>query len=99
MYMTKIKTDKVLVDFKGNALKNGSEDLTIGDAIGVVLSGKTSNPTLSWTLGKRFSNDKEVELKIEDAAFLKEVIEKNDMWTSLVTGQLIELLDGTEEKQ
>lgn len=94
--MTTIKTDKVLMNFKGEPLKNRDEDLTIGTAISVVLSGKVSNPTLGWVLGKKFANDEEVDLKAEDVVFLKRELETQDVWTAVVTGQIIEILEGND---
>lgn len=67
--MTTIKTSAVLVDFSGNPLKEsateGSPDLTAGTALANILAGKTSNPSLSWGLGRKFATEKSVELKAE----------------------------------
>ncbi len=96
--MTKIQTSQKLNDFKGNPLKQGDQEMTVGDVIAIILSGKVSNPTLGYILGKKFANDKEVELKAEDAAFVKESVERNEMFTAIITGQLMEIIDGKEEK-
>lgn len=95
--MIKITTRQKLLDFKGQPLLQNDEPITIGTVVGICLSGKTTNPTLAWTLGKKFTNDKEVELKAEDVVFLKETLDKNDFWTSIVIGQVLEILDGTKE--
>lgn len=97
--MKTIKTDMILKTFKGEPLKNGPDDLTIGTVIGVALAGKTSNPTRAWLLGKRFASDKQVELKAEDVVFLKEVILASDSWFSIVQGQVIEILEGEQNKE
>lgn len=99
-----IKTNTVLTNFKGEPLKDGTKDLTIGNAISFVLGGKVSNPTLGWNLGKKFATDKEVELKAEDIVFIKkEIIEnatqKEGGWMSIVAGQIVEILEGTEESK
>ena len=93
--MTKIKTDYILKDFEGKEIKNGDNNLTVGSTIGIVLGAKTDNPTLAWTLGKKFYMQKEVELKAEDVVFIKNLLEKTDIWNSIVTGQLIEILEST----
>lgn len=95
--MKTIKTDRVLVNFKNEPLKNGEEDLTVGIAIASILGGKVSNPTLGWVLGKKFATEKTVDLKAEDVVFIKKEIEANDLWTGLVKGQIIELLEEKEE--
>lgn len=96
--MVKIKTNTVLKDFKGVPLKQGEQELTVGDAISIALGGKSSNPTLGYILGKKFANDKEVELKAEDVVFVKKTLEESEVWLGIVVGQIIELLEGNDEK-
>lgn len=89
-----IKTNKKLLDFFGKTLKDPDDvDLTIGNVIGNILSGVTSNRTLGWVLGKKFVQDKQVELKAEDIVFLKKEISENTTWTAIVVGQILEILD------
>lgn len=95
--MIKIKTNTALTNFKGEELKNGEHVLDVGTAVSMVLGGKVSNPTLGYTLGKKFANEKEVELKAEDVVFIKKELEAQELWNALVVGQLIELLDGKKE--
>lgn len=102
--MIKIKTNTVLTNFKGEALKDGNKDLTIGNAIAFVLGGKVSNPTLGWNLGKKFATDEEVELKAEDIVFIKKELNENASqkesgWTSIVVGQIIEMLENSKESK
>ncbi len=94
--MLKINTKEDLKSFKGDVLKNGENNLSIGEALAVVLSGKTSNPTLAWILGKKFACDDEVELKAEEVVFLKKELKDNNNWTSLVLGQILEILGEKE---
>jgi hypothetical protein len=96
--MITIKTGQVLRSFKGEPLKQGTDDLTVGYAISQVLGGKVSNPTLGWALGKKFATDKEVELKAEEVVFIKDTLNASDTWLAIVTGQLLDMLDGTKEK-
>lgn len=92
--MIKINCKQELVNFKGEVLKNGESNLIVGDAISAVLGGQSSNPTLAWILGKKFATEDSVDLKAEDVVFLKKEVSENKMWMSVVTGQLMELLDG-----
>jgi len=94
--MKTIKTKTVLVDFKGNPLKNGENDLTIGDVVSTVLGGKVSNPALGWQLGKKFATEEEVDLKAEEVVFIKKELEDNSKqggFFAVTVGQIIELLE------
>lgn len=90
--MKKVSTKIVLKDFKGESLKNGEKDLTIGDVVSTVLAGKSSNPTLAWSLGKKFATENEIDLKAEDIVFLKKEVEASEAWFAIVQGQVLEIL-------
>ena len=92
--MIKINTKTILVNFKGEFLKSGEENLTVGTAISLTLGGQVSNPTLGWVLGKKFATEDEVELKAEEVVFIKKELESQKSWTSIVSGQCIEILEG-----
>ena len=96
--MKTIKTNTKLVNYKGEVLKNGDDDVTIGSFISTVLAGQTNNPTLAWVLGKKFACDKTVDLKAEDIVFLKKELEGATGFTSMAIGQVIALLDSKDEK-
>lgn len=95
--MKTINTKQELVNFKGEPLKNGEENLTIGEVMAFTLSGKTTNQVLAWYLGKKFATEETVELKAEDIVFLKDTLKGSETYFSIVTGQLIEILDSSEE--
>lgn len=98
--MKTIKTNTVLKSFKGEPLKNGNEEVTIGMVVSTILGGKVSNPTLGWVLGKKFATEKEVDLKAEEVVFLKKEIEsENHSYTALATGQIIEILEAKDEEK
>ncbi len=97
--MKTIQTNTILKDFKGEPLKNGEQDLTIGVAISHVLGGQVSNPTLGWIFGKKFATDKEVDLKAEDVVFLKKELEATKSWSAIVVGQVIEILEAKDESE
>tara|TARA_R110000868_G_scaffold175724_1_gene412904 strand:+ start:2164 stop:2463 length:300 start_codon:yes stop_codon:yes gene_type:complete len=96
--MKTINTKTELLNFKGDPIKNGPDDtLKVGVVLSTILGGKVSNPTLGWTLGKKFATEDEVDLKAEDVVFLKKELENNGKseqgFTAVVTGQIIEMLD------
>lgn len=91
--MIKINTKTVLKNLKGETLKDGSgEEFTVGNTVCSILSANRDKPHRSYVMAKNFT-EKEVELKAEDVVFLKSVIEKNELFTSLISGQLIEILE------
>lgn len=92
--MIKINTKIELKNFKGDALKDSSNEVfTTGNVLTNILSGSRENPYRSYILAKKFATDDEVELKSEDVLFLKKCIESNILFTALITGQIIELLE------
>lgn len=92
--MKTIKTKVCLKDLKGDNLKDSSEqDFTLGTVLSVILSGQVSNPTLGYVLAKKFATEDEVDLKAEDIVFIKKELEDNKMFTALVIGQVIEILE------
>lgn len=99
-----IKTDIKLVNFKGEVLKSNKEDVVVGDFMAEVLAMHSENPSRCWQLGKKFATEKEVELKAEDVVFLKDALVKASTGerahkNALACGQVIELIDGKEEKK
>jgi len=103
--MIKIDTNIPLLDLKGQTLKDSAkEEYTIGKVISVVLSGRVSNPHRGYMLAKKFATEDVVELKVEDAAFIKEELEKNGKDTqfgfaAIVIGQALEIIDGGEDSK
>lgn len=102
--MLRLKTSRILVDFKGNPIKaeDGNPAL-LGRIISNVLAGKTSNPTRSWVLGKKFATEKFVDLLAEDVVFLKAELQalstSPEGWmNSLLCGQILEILDSEGDK-
>ena len=101
--MKTIKTNTVLKTFKGEPVKDGDKDLTIGAMLSFILGGKVSNPAFGWQFGKKFATEKEVELKAEDVVTLikeiKDYSARDGASGALVTGQLIDMLDGKDEEE
>lgn len=103
--MKTIKTNKAVVDFKGNAIE-GSDGvmLTVGNQIANILSIHNENPARCWQLGKAFATEKEVELKAEDVVFLKKAIEQASTGdkrtiTAILAGQILEELDSSDKEE
>lgn len=104
--MLKLKTNQVFKEFDGRDLKDATgKSIEVGMLLGNAISGVgCSNPSLGWVLGKKLATEKEVELKAEEVVFLKGEVDRvskgDKAWLSgLMAGQLIEILDGKEEKK
>lgn len=105
--MKTINTKRVLKSFKGDDLKADDENIVFGTVLSNILGGRTTNPSLAWVLGKMFATEKTVDLKAEEVVYLKQTIEdavkvspENGGWlTSLIAGQLIEILEEKETEK
>jgi len=99
--MLKFDTKIVLKTLKGEVIKDDTGEVTAALVISNILSGQTTNPARAYQLAKKFATEDIVDLKAEDVVFIKEQVEgaaKQSM-SSLVAGQLLELLDGAEDKK
>lgn len=93
----KIKTDTKLLTLKGEEIKDeDKKPVTISKVITEVLTFVQghSNPQRCFLLAKKFATEKEVELKAEDVVFIKKVLEESKGLSALVSGQIIEMLEG-----
>lgn len=107
--MKTINTKQVLVNLKGEPLKNtgSNTDITIGQILSNVMGGRVMNPSLGWQLGKKFATEDTVELKAEEVVFVIKEIERVSIgddvevfWmNTILAGQLIEILDGKAEEK
>lgn len=101
--MKTIHTKYILKKMDGTDWENPQEGkITIGYLLTNILSGKTSNPTRAWLLGKRIATEDIVDLLAEDVVFIKQEIEKNatahdGFLTTIGAGQIIEILDAKED--
>lgn len=89
---------------KGDPLENEErKPVLLGVVLSNVLGGKTQNPSLAWNLGRKFATQKQVELLAEEVVFVKSEVTalgtNPEGWLSgLLTGQILNILDGKEEK-
>lgn len=67
----------------------------VGQIISAILKGRSQSPDplKDWSLALRFWNENEVTLDIADTAFLKEAIRTTKTFNSIVTGQLLAILE------
>lgn len=101
--MLKLNTKYQLRNFAGKPLADNETGATIvlGTLLANILGGKTSNPTLSWVLGKKFATEEFVDLKAEEVVFVKDEVlklgtlpaQQGGWLTGLLCGQIMSILD------
>ncbi len=93
-----IKTNAVLVDLKGNELKQGPDNFTVGEALGLILTNAQEQGKFKlYTLAKKFTTDESVDLDVADLALVKRLVEADKSLNTLVDGQLLDILEGLEK--
>lgn len=100
--MITIDSKLVLLNLRNEPLKQSDgTELTVGGVVSNMLSGKVESAQRGFQLAKKFALDDVVELKAEDVVFIKTHIEKEskkeDGWNAIVTGQLLEIMDGVPQ--
>ena len=102
----KIKTDTILVGLDGKYIPISIDSplpFSIGKAIANLLTipkkgGKKFEPFKSYELAKKFYNNPEVEVDKADFAVLKEIVEKDENYSALIIGQILEQFENIKEK-
>jgi hypothetical protein len=94
----KIKANQALKNLKGEVLKNGDAEVTIGEALGNILLGsKTGGKMKLFNLAQKLSNQKEVEVDSSDLALIKQAAESDETYSNLVSGQVLDYLSTIKE--
>ncbi len=90
----KIDTKKVLVDLSGKALKNGTEELTLGEAVANILAtAKVGGAMKLYSMAQKFYSEDSIDLDTADLALLKSSVEATDIYLNLVKGQILVILN------
>lgn len=99
--MISIETGKQLINLKGDPLKDGSGEIyTIGTATGAVLSSDQAGGKMKlYILASRFAKDDVVELDEADFSLVKTCIERTQIFTPLISGQLLMLIEAMESAE
>lgn len=88
----KINTKEFIKNLKGD-----NSDLTIGDAIGgILIASEAGGKMKMYVLAQKFANDDVVEVDSADLSLIKQSVEATKVYTNLVSGQLLVLLEGNK---
>lgn len=91
--MIKINPEQKLLDLKGEVIKEGTVEISIGLLIANTLGTTVSDsPLRSYQLARRFSEGKPVELKAEDEVFIKAQLLQSKL-SPLYIGQVLEIFE------
>ena len=96
----KIQTNQILKDFSDKPIKlndHDDENLTLGKAIAQILIhprvDKKMDIVKSYVLAGKFYKENEVEIDEADFSNLIETIKLGDLYSPLISGQIIILLN------
>lgn len=99
----KLKTNTVLKSLKGEAFKDGADDLTVGIALSNILDydkDKTGGKYKLFILAKKLMESKEIDIDAADLGILKKAVDSTEAYRSnILLGSLIEVLDGVKDKK
>lgn len=90
----KIKTNQVLTNLAGKPLQEDNVEVTLGMVMSASLLNheQETDQKQAYGLARRILNEPEVDLKIEEIAFVKERLKASKLST-LIIGQALTLLD------
>ena len=96
----KIDTKKILVNLKGENLKNDKDEpVTVGDAIGnIIITSDIGGKMKMYVLAKKFVSEKEVDVDDADLLMIKDSIEKSKVYNALVCGQILQLIEASKKE-
>ena len=89
--MKTIETKKILVNFKGEDLKTETgASLTVGETLSnIVISDKVGGKLKCFSLARRLYNEPLLELDESDFKLIEDCVNRCEMYSNLVTGQLL----------
>lgn len=95
----KINTTQTLKSLKGENLKTPSgETFTVGEALGNILtSSETGGKFKLFTLAHKIANEDSVDVDGADLRLIKDSVESTKVYSALVSGQLLEILEEKKE--
>ncbi len=90
----KINTKTVFKDLSGKELKDGNEPLTLGIAIAnILLTSKVNGKMKMFVLAQDFYNKESMEVDQADLSIIKKAAEETEGYNTIVTGQLLLILE------
>lgn len=90
---------KIQAKNKIKGLDGKDLDLTVGQAISnILVSSETGGKMKLFVLAQKFYNDNVVDIDAADVELTKNTIESSKVYTALVSGQLLVLIDSLKDE-
>ena len=91
----KINTKAILTNFEGKPLLNEDKtEVTVGEALSsVLINAKHGGKMKIFVLAEKIYKEPEVEVDTADLSLIKDACEKSEIFTVLVLGQLLKILE------
>lgn len=95
-----IPAGKILTNLKGEPLKDGEDDVTLGSALANMLLGAQEGGKMKlYSLAQEVYKGKNLEVDAADLALIKGVVEKSGTYSALVSGQILLALEEVSSKK
>lgn len=96
-----IKTNTKITNLKGDAIRTSDEgDVTLGLAIAnILLSAKDGGKMKMFSLAQKAYKDNSLEVDAADLALIKRSVESTEVYTNLISGQVLLLLEDVKEEE
>lgn len=92
--MKKINLDQVLIDLKGEEIKDGENGFTMGKALAnIMLASKEGGKMKLYILGTKFYTGGNAELDASDFSLVLKTVKASEAYGSLIVGQVETILE------
>lgn len=89
-----IPTKTVLKDLSGKELPNNDGTATVGSVIANILTQSTEGSKMKlFALAQKAYNDKTLDVDEADLNLIKKMVDESRVYTTLITGQVLLLLE------
>lgn len=91
----KINSKTTLKTLKGEAIKGAQDqDFTLGEAVSNILaSTETGGKLKLFILAQKFATEDTIDVDTADLGLIKSSVENSKAYTTLVTGQILQILE------
>lgn len=94
----KIQTGKKVLTLKGEAYKQGDEELLVGHVIAEALAGdRTGGKMKMYLLAQRAYEQKELDVDAADLKLIKTSVEQCTTYNNVIVGQVLAELEEVKE--
>ena len=90
----KINASEKVLNLKGEAFKNGTDEVTIGQVVSDILSvSKAGGKMKMYAMAQKFYDGGEVDLDAADVGVVKNALETTEGYSNVVIGFILTMID------